>query len=317
MSQLFFLTSLLLFSFSIHRVARIVVDYAPVLHEWSLELLDTVFVPKYVVKQLLLAMALETGVLTYRQLTVIAKALLSNFSSRSRLIASLERQQKSAESQDDWQSLAEAIDQAQGHSVWRSDPDCSLYEKDRITARIDEFIHIMRRRDIFELMFILRGGIARNKFGLLHEGLFSKALAGTKVLVETYHNVVCASLDFVCDAPVQEGEDRIPTDARLAFFNETRHAYGRTALILRYAIFLLLWCCLCMLVCYLICHLPFSTQLTTNYLPTFCVPVGAQHVSYQPMTGCREFLHRSHKPWNSSLISFILLFIVGFYHIGA
>ena len=46
---------------------------------------------------------------------------------------------------------------------------------------MDEFVHLMRRRDVFELMFILRGGIARNKFGLLHEGLFSKALAGTKV----------------------------------------------------------------------------------------------------------------------------------------
>ena len=249
---------------SIHRVARIVVDYAPYIQEWTLELLDTVFVPKYVVKQLLLAMALETGVLTYRQLTVTTKALLSNFSSRSRLIASLEQQQKSAESQDDWQSLAEAIDQAQGHSVWRSDPDCSLYEKERITARIDEFIHIMRRRDIFELMFILRGGIARNKFGLLHEGLFSKALAGTKVLVETYHNVVCASLDFVCDAPVREGEDQIPTDARLAFFNETRHAYGRSALILRCAIFLFWWCC-CVLVCYLSFTILWYTQLTTNW----------------------------------------------------
>ena len=218
-----------------YRTARVVVEYAPVLQEWTLELLDTVFVPKYVVKQLILAMALETGVLTCRQLTVTIKALLSNFSSKSRLIASLERKQRSAGSQDDWQCLAEAIDQAQGHAVWRSDPDCSLYEKERITARIEELIHIMRRRDIFELMFILRGGIARNKFGLLHEGLFSKALAGTKVLVETYHNVVCASLDFVCDAPVREGEDQIPTDARLAFFNETRHAYGRTALILRYA----------------------------------------------------------------------------------
>lgn len=81
-------------------------------------------------------------------------------------------------------------------------------------------------------MFVLRGSIGRNKFGLLHEGLFSKAKAGTKVLVETYHHVVCAALDFVCDAPVLEGEDLIPTDARLAFFNETRHSYGRTALLL-------------------------------------------------------------------------------------
>ena len=71
----------------------------------------------------------------------------------------------------------------------------------------------MRRRDIFDLMFVLRGGIARNKFGLLHEGLFSKALAGSKMLVETYHNVVCGALDFICDAPVLEGDEPIPTEA--------------------------------------------------------------------------------------------------------
>lgn len=49
---------------------------------------------------------------------------------------------------------------------------------------------------------------------------------------KSYHNVVCAALDFVCDVPVPTGELRIPTDARLAFFNETRHSYGRTALLL-------------------------------------------------------------------------------------
>ncbi|CAB9518021.1 Patatin-like phospholipase domain-containing protein [Seminavis robusta] len=212
--------------------ARILIAYVPVLREISLELLDTVFVPRTVAKQLLLAIALEAGVLTYKQVTTIVKALLSNFSSRNRLIAELERQQKTVKDQDDWMCLAEAIDLAQGHTVWRSDPNCALYEKERINARIDEFVHLMRRRDIFELMFVLRGGIARNKFGLLHEGLFSRAMAGSKILVETYHNVVCAALDFVCDAPVREGEAPIPTDARLAFFNETRHAYGRSALIL-------------------------------------------------------------------------------------
>ena len=44
--------------------------------------------------------------------------------------------------------------------------------------------------------------------------------------------MVCAALDFVCDAPVGVGDAPIPSDARLAFFNETRHAYGRTALLL-------------------------------------------------------------------------------------
>lgn len=87
----------------------------------------------------------------------------------------------------------------------------------------------MRRRDIFDLMFTLRGGIGRNHFGLLHEGLFSRAMAGSKLLIETYHNVVCAALDFVCDAPVAPNDEPIPSESRLAFFNETRHSYGRTA----------------------------------------------------------------------------------------
>jgi TAG lipase/steryl ester hydrolase/phospholipase A2/LPA acyltransferase len=78
-------------------------------------------------------------------------------------------------------------------------------------------------------MFTLRGGIGRNHFGLLHDGLFSRSLAGTKHLVECYHNVVCEALDFVCDAPVSPNEEPIPNESRLAFFNETRHSYGRTA----------------------------------------------------------------------------------------
>ena len=129
--------------------------------------------------------------MTVQQLLRLVGLIVSNFSSRSRLIRHLQREQTNASTQDEWMDLAERIDNIQGNDVWRSDPNCQLYERDRISARIDEFVHLMRRRDIFELMFELRGGIGRNKFGLLHEGLFSKALAGSKVLVETY--VDCCS----------------------------------------------------------------------------------------------------------------------------
>ena len=204
----------------------------PTVKKFSVELLEVVFVPKAIARQLVLAFAIQTSAVTIKQVVSLLRALFSNFSSRSRLIRQLQAQQGLTSSQDEWMDLAERIDNIQGNDVWRSDPTCQLYERERISARIDEFVHLMRRRDNFELMFTLRGGIARNKFGLLHEGLFSKALAGSKVLVETYHNVVCAALDFCCDAPVKSGEDPIPTDARLAFFNETRHSYGRTALLL-------------------------------------------------------------------------------------
>ncbi len=207
-------------------------QHLPAFQEACTVIFETVFVPKAVARQLVLVIALETGVMSCRQLHKILRVVTSHFSSKERLTRQLQKQQDQAETQDEWMDLAERIDSIQGNDVWRSNPDCQLYERERISARIDEFVHLMRRGDIFDLMFVLRGGIGRNKFGLLHQGLFTKALAGSKLLIETYHNVVCAALDFVCDAPVPPNEAPIPTEARLAFFNETRHSYGRTALLL-------------------------------------------------------------------------------------
>jgi len=217
----------------IDEASKLFIANLPALKEFMSELVDIVFVPKVIVKQLTFAVALQCGMVTVEQLWNLMRGMAYHLvSSRSRLIRQLRAQQNKAETQNEWMDLAEKIDNIQGNDVWRSDPECPLYERERIAARVDEYVHLMRRQDIFELMFALRGGINRNKFGLLHEGLFSKAIAGSKVLVETYHNVVCAALDFCADAPVLEGDDPIPNSARLAFFNETRHSYGRTALLL-------------------------------------------------------------------------------------
>lgn len=204
----------------------------PVIKEAVVDLIGLVFSLETISKQVTLVVAIETGMMTLNQVSYITQYLVSNISSRSRLIRQLELEQNNTETQDEWMEIAERIDAIQNNDAWRTDPDCPLYERERIAARIDEFVHLMRRQDTFDLMFELRGGIGRNKFGLLHRDLFSKAMAGSKVLIETYHNVVCSTLDFVCDSPVTTHEDYIPTDARLAFFNEMRHAYGRTALLL-------------------------------------------------------------------------------------
>lgn len=141
----------------------------------------------------------------------------------------MEEKQNKAITQDEWMDLAETIDNIQGNDVWRQEPSCPLYEVDRINAKISEYVQLIRRGDVFDLMFTLRGGISRNQFGLLHEGLFSKALAGTKVLVETYQYIICTGLNYICNQPSSFNDDAIPMDAKLAFFNETRHSYGRTA----------------------------------------------------------------------------------------
>ena len=38
-------------------------------------------------------------------------------------------------------------------------------------------------------MFVLRGGLSRAQFGLLHEGLYQHAYSGTKKIVERYLEV--------------------------------------------------------------------------------------------------------------------------------
>jgi len=87
---------------------------------------------------------------------------------------------------------------------------------------------MLTERDVFNLMFRLRGGLSRDQFGIQHSGLFTRALGGTKRIIERYHEAVASALNFICDT----WDSEVPTDAKLAFFNETRHSYGRTALLL-------------------------------------------------------------------------------------
>jgi TAG lipase/steryl ester hydrolase/phospholipase A2/LPA acyltransferase len=48
--------------------------------------------------------------------------------------------------------------------------------------------------------------------------------------ISLHRQVVVKALNFVCD--VNPSLDHIGPDVKLAFFNETRHAFGRTALLL-------------------------------------------------------------------------------------
>lgn len=226
---------------NIHRSARFVIEYSPLVKQFTTDvLLDLIFVPKIVGKQMLLALILESGRFAISQCyhQIFRGMLVHLVSSRARMLRQLTLDQNVATTQDQYMMLAEQMDVITGNQEWRMDPACPLYERDRIATTIDHYLHLMRRGEVFDLLYLLRGNLGRNQFGLLHKGLFSKAQAGTKVLVETYHNVVCAALEFVCDANAEHGNDdpddpnHIPTEARLAFFNEVRHAYGRSSLLL-------------------------------------------------------------------------------------
>ncbi|CAB9522298.1 Patatin-like phospholipase domain-containing protein [Seminavis robusta] len=223
----------------VEETTRLLLQHGPWIQKIFMDVFsDMIFVPRIVAKQMMLAMVLETGRLVFSRVYHYSTGLVVQLvSSRARMLRQLTLDQQSAQTQDEYMMLAEQHDALTQAQTWRMESSSPLYERDRIATTIDHYLHLMRRSEVFDLLFLLRGNLGRNQFGLLHQGLFSHSKAGTKVLVETYHNVVCAALEFVCDAPVDDDTDLnnnnyVPTEAKLAFFNEVRHAYGRSSLLL-------------------------------------------------------------------------------------
>lgn len=88
--------------------------------------------------------------------------------------------------------------------MWRQRDESSLYDCRVLRKRTKDIKWMIDQGDIFNLMFRIRGGLARDMYGMQHEGLFSKAAAGTKVLVEDYHSTVAASLNYICDTDTEQ-----------------------------------------------------------------------------------------------------------------
>ena len=59
----------------------------PILQQMGSELVDLIFVPKIVARQLVVWVALETGLLTLKQVATLCRAVLSHVSSRNPSIA--------------------------------------------------------------------------------------------------------------------------------------------------------------------------------------------------------------------------------------
>jgi len=135
----------------------------------------------------------------------------------------------------EWLKLASELDVLRGLDKWRQDErDTPLLDAKLMRRRIRDTERMLDSGDLFDLMFRLRGGLAREQYGASHEGLYTSAVSGTKLIVDEYHAVCSKALNYICDT--NGGE--VPDDVKLAFFNETRHSYGRTALLLSGGAFL-------------------------------------------------------------------------------
>lgn len=192
-----------------------------------LEFVELVFGFHRFYQQLLLIMSLQLAITSAQSLVQLATRIARSLSKKGKKIRGLHHAMTTAASYRQWLQTAEELDTLLGNDKWRQEAESSLYDHTVLRKRISDIQGFLRDKNMFSLIFRLRGGLSREQFGMQHEGLFSRAHAGTKAVVEEYHATVCHALDHICDTV----DDQVPTDAKLAFFNEARHSYGRTALL--------------------------------------------------------------------------------------
>lgn len=198
--------------------------------QWTFYFADIFFNPKQILRQVGLVFALQTTLLLGNSVATAVKYVLQRTTAKGRQLREIQRKMQNVSSYEEWQALAEEEDKINGYDVWRAKDESSLYDSSVLRQRITDLSGMIKKNRVFDLMFRLRGGLARDQHGMQHEGLFTRAKAGTKHIVECYHDTAMAALNLICDGV--DVTESIPNDAKLAFFNETRHAYGRTALLL-------------------------------------------------------------------------------------
>ncbi|EDQ91260.1 uncharacterized protein MONBRDRAFT_1048, partial [Monosiga brevicollis MX1] len=138
----------------------------------------------------------------------------------------LERAMRAADTYQEWEAAALLLDEQEKRDLWRLDPVSSLFDADRIAARLMRLHDARHSDDINEAMVQLRENLFRNIGGLGQEQLYSYCHVGTKVIIQQYLQELSATIEHIVMAPT------VPLHVKERFLSDARQAYGRTAIML-------------------------------------------------------------------------------------
>lgn len=157
------------------------------------------------------------------------KCLVSESARKAR---DLRDQRKKCKDYETFHRLGEELDVVLGLDKWKLKEDSRLYNKCILKERTQKYKDLMASGNVEECMFALRGELLRKHFGIGNPALFHVATTGTKQIVEDYVSTVCQAMAFVAFSHRDSLRDGPSIVEKLAFFNETKHSFGRTALLL-------------------------------------------------------------------------------------
>ncbi|KAH6828706.1 Patatin-like phospholipase family protein [Perilla frutescens var. hirtella] len=129
---------------------------------------------------------------------------------------------RSALTYDEWAHAAKMLDK----ETVRTN-DASLFDEELVRNKLQELRHRRQECSIRDIMFYMRADLIRNLGNMCNPELHKGRLQMPK-LIKEYIDEVTTQLRMVCDSDTEE----LLLEEKLAFMHETRHAFGRTALLL-------------------------------------------------------------------------------------
>lgn len=129
---------------------------------------------------------------------------------------------RSALTYDEWAHAAKMLDK----ETFRMN-ESDLYDEELVRNKLQELRHRRQEGSLRDIMFYMRADLVRNLGNMCNPELHKERLQVPR-LIKEYIDEVTTQLRMVCDF---ESEELLLAE-KLAFMHETRHAFGRTALLL-------------------------------------------------------------------------------------
>ncbi|KAH7855044.1 hypothetical protein Vadar_020609 [Vaccinium darrowii] len=105
--------------------------------------------------------------------------------------------------------------------------ESNLYDEELVRNKLQELRHRRQECSLRDIIFCMRADLVRNLGNMCNPELHKGRLQVPK-LIQDYIDEVLTQLRMVCDSDSEE----LLLEEKLAFMHETRHAFGRTALLL-------------------------------------------------------------------------------------
>ncbi|KAK4481684.1 hypothetical protein RD792_012591 [Penstemon davidsonii] len=129
---------------------------------------------------------------------------------------------RSALTYEEWAHAAKMLDK---ETLKMNEAD--LYDEELVRNKLQELHHRREEGSLRDIMFFMRADLVRNLGNMCNPELHKERLQVPK-LIKEYIDEVTTQLKMVCDSESEE----LLLEEKLAFMHETRHAFGRTALLL-------------------------------------------------------------------------------------